>query len=142
MKKVISGARYDTDTAKRLGHWESDRDYTSFTHTEESIYRTKAGRWFLYGTGNATTVYASRKTDGWAGPGEQIIPLSEDAARQWAEQHLPGDEVENIFGTLDAEITQVAAYLPTNLLKKLDAEKASSGRSRSDIIIDALRKYL
>lgn len=142
MKKVISGSRYNTDTAKQIAAWESDRDYAGFAHTEESLYRTKAGKWFLHGTGNAASVYARRTTDGWSGPGEQIIPLSDAAARQWAEQHLPGDDVERIFGALDAEITQVAAYLPADLLAKLDAEKAESGRSRSDIVIDALRKYL
>lgn len=142
MKKVIKGARYDTDTAKRLGAWESDQDYTGFSHTEETLYRTKAGKWFLYGTGNAASVYACRTADGWTSPGEQIIPMSEDAARQWAEQRLPGNDVERIFGSLDAEITQVAAYLPADLLAKLDAEKARSGRSRSDIIIDILRKSL
>lgn len=142
MRKVINGARYDTDTAKKMAEWVSDEDYTGFNHCEETLYRTKAGKWFLYGTGGERSIYASRKSDGWSGPGEQIIPLSEDAARQWAEQHLSGDNVERIFGALDAVITQVAAYLPADLLAKLDAEKASSGRSRSDIIIDILRKHL
>lgn len=142
MRKVINGARYDTDTAKRLATWESDQDYTGFAHTEESLCRTKAGKWFLHGTGNAASVYASRRADGWSGPGEKVIPLSEEAARQWAEQHLSGDQVEQIFGAVGAETTQVAAYLPADLLEKLDAEKAKSGRPRSDIIIDALRKYL
>lgn len=142
MRKVINGSRYDTDAAKRLGHWESDQDHTGFSHTEETLYRTKAGKWFLHGTGNAASVYASRKSDGWSGSGEQIIPLSEDAARQWADLHLSGEQAEQIFGALNAQITQVAAYVPADLLEKLDAEKAKSGRSRSDIIIDALRKYL
>ena len=142
MKKIIKGARYDSDAAKRLAAWESDQDYTGFSHTEETLFRTKAGRWFLHGVGNAASVYASRRADGWAGPGEQIIPLSEEAARQWAEQRLSGEKVEQIFSSIGAEITQVAAYLPADLLAKLDTEKANSGRSRSDIIIDALRKYL
>lgn len=142
MRKVISGARYDTDAAKRLGHWESDRDHTGFSHTEETLYRTKAGKWFLYGTGNAASIYASRRSDGWSGSGEQIIPLSEEAARQWAELHLTGEETEQIFSALNSRITPVAAYVPADLLEKLDAEKSRSGRSRSDIVIDALRKYL
>lgn len=142
MRKIINGSRYDSETAKRMATWESDQDYTSFSHTEETLCRTKAGKWFLHGTGNAASIYASRRGDGWSGSGEKIIPLSEEAARQWAEQRLSGDLVEQIFGSIDAEITQVAAYLPADLLEKLDAEKAKSGRSRSDIIIDALRKYL
>lgn len=80
--------------------------------------------------------------DGWSGSGEQIIPLSEEAARQWAELHLTGEETEQIFSALNSRITPVAAYVPADLLEKLDAEKARSGRSRSDIVIDALRKYL
>lgn len=142
MKKVMKGARYDTNTAKLIADWESDQDYTGPSHVSEYLYRTKAEKWFLHGVGNSATAYASRNADGLAGPGEQIIPLSDNAARQWAEQHLTDTEVEYIFDTLYAETTQVAAYLPADLLKKLDTEKASSGRSRSDIIIDALRKYL
>ena len=68
MRKIINGSRYDTDTAKKMGHWESDQDYTSFYHCEETLYRTKAGKWFIYGMGNAATVYAVRRSDGWTLP--------------------------------------------------------------------------
>ena len=71
MRKIINGSRYSTDTAKKIAHWESDQDYTSFTHCEETLYRTKAGKWFIHGTGNAATVYAVRRGDGWTAPGEQ-----------------------------------------------------------------------
>ena len=58
MRKIINGSRYDTDTAKKMGHWESDQDHTSFYHCEETLYRTKAGKWFIYGMGNAANVLA------------------------------------------------------------------------------------
>ena len=33
--------------------------------------------------------------------GEKIIPLSENEAKKWAENHLDGDEYEKIFGSVD-----------------------------------------
>lgn len=39
MRKKINGSRYDTDTAKKIAHWESDQDYTGLTHCEETLYR-------------------------------------------------------------------------------------------------------
>lgn len=55
MRKIINGARYDTDTAKKLGHWESGEDCREFSYYEESLYRTKAGKYFIHGAGNAAS---------------------------------------------------------------------------------------
>lgn len=142
MKKVINGARYDTDTAKRLGHWDSDYNYSGLSHYSETLYRTKSGHYFLHGSGGANSRYAVQVGDSaWRG-GESIAPLSDNAARAWAEQHLDFDDYDAAFGVPDDGTTQVSAYLPDSLLLKLDARKQSSGMSRSDIIIAALRAYL
>ena len=36
----------------------------------------------------------------WSG-GEKIIPLTADAAREWAEKHLSADEYEAAFGIVE-----------------------------------------
>lgn len=143
MKKVINGSRYDTDTAKRLGVWESDQDYTGLSHVEETLYRTKAGKYFLHGCGNAASAYAVHKSDGWSAPGEKIIPLSDAAARQWAEQHLDADAVELAFGPSSGSAdTQATVYIPDVLARKLAARMAAERCSRNELILRALQEYL
>ena len=43
MYKVINNRRYNTETAKKLGYWESDQDYRGLYHEEEILYRNKYG---------------------------------------------------------------------------------------------------
>lgn len=88
------------------------------------------------------STYAHPVPCGGTAAGETITPVSEAEARQWARDHLPEDQYPALFDAPDAALTHVAAYLPADLLSRLDAEKAASGRSRSDILIAALRQYL
>lgn len=142
MRKIINGARYDTDTAKKLGHWESGEDCREFSYYEESLYRTKAGKYFIHGAGNAASPYARISDDRRRG-GEQIIAASEDAARKWAEEKLDADDYESIFGEIaEGEYTPVSVLVPPDIMAKLDAEKAASSRNRTDIVLAALREYL
>lgn len=136
MKKIINGSRYDTETAKRLGWWESGPDIRDLFYCSETLYRTKSGKYFLHGEGGPGTAYGNSPN------GEQIIPIAEDAAKAWAEEHMSGDDYEVAFGAVDDDITQVAAYLNSSLLNKLDAYKAEHNMSRNEIIIAALRAYL
>lgn len=50
MYKVINNRRYNTETAKKLGYWESDQDYRGLYHEEEVLYRNKAGNYFCTAT--------------------------------------------------------------------------------------------
>lgn len=142
MRKIINGARYDTNTAKELGSWESCEDIREFSYHEEHLYRTKAGKYFIYGSGNAASPYA-RVSDERMRGGEQIIAVSEDAARKWAEEKLDADTYESIFGEIaEGEYTPVSVLVPPDIMARLDAEKAASGRNRTDIVLAALREYL
>lgn len=144
MRKIINGSRYDTDTAKKMAHWESDQDYTSFTHCEETLYHTKAGKWFIHGAGNAATVYAVRRGDGWTAPGEQIVPLSEEVAQKWAFEHLGEEQRDAIFGTGSegANDVQATIYIPGPLAEKMVARIDAERCSRNELILRALREYL
>jgi len=55
---------------------------------------------------------------------------------------MDGDDYEATFGAVGDDITQVAAYLNSSLLNKLDAYKVEHNMSRNEIIIAALRAYL
>lgn len=97
MKKIINGRKYDTGTAEKLG----ERSYSyrgDFNFVSEELYRKKTGEFFLYGEGGGMTQYASRvDSNCWTG-GEDIIPLTEKEAKEWAERFLDADEYEAIFG--------------------------------------------
>ena len=135
MKKIINGSRYNTETAQRLGTHETGLP-SDINHRGQELYRTKAGKFFIYLYGNGFP-----KPDGWWGWGEEITPITEDAARQWAEQYLDGDAYEAAFGEV-AEDARLNVLLPQELLDKLDARSAADGANRSEIVRAALRAYL
>ena len=98
MKKIIDGKKYDTDTAKEVGYYSSSYARNDFHFYEETLYLKKSGEYFLHGEGNAMSRYArATGMHGWD-PGERIMPLTYDDARQWAEEHMDADDYEEVFG--------------------------------------------
>ena len=99
MRKVICGRMFDTETAKRLGEWNSekkgilvyDRAYSNDAggagYWEEAVYQKKTGEYFLY-----TKSYIDQDTDG------HLERLTEADAKNILMQMLDGDQYEAIFG--------------------------------------------
>ena len=135
MKKIIGGSRYNTETAQLLGTHETGLP-GDINHRGQELYRTKAGKYFIYLYGNGFP-----KPDGWWGWGEEITPITEDSARQWAEQYLDGDAYEAAFGEV-VEPARLNILLPQELLDKLDARVTAGGGNRSEVVRAALRAYL
>jgi hypothetical protein len=78
-------------------------DYGNFSQFSETLYRKKTGEFFLYGEGGPMTKYAvAEGSNSWRG-GSRIMPLSFHEAREWAEEHLSGEEYEAIFGKVVEE---------------------------------------
>ena len=102
MKKIINGKRYDTDTAKFIGHagysHPSDLDYWS-----ENLYVKKTGEFFIHGEGGARSRYGRQTSQNWWSGGEKIRPLSLKEAQEWAEKYLDGDKYEEIFGKIEED---------------------------------------
>ena len=142
MKKVINGKLYDTEKAAKMATWENNRDYTSFSHLEETLYRKRTGEYFLHGAGEARTKYAKRYEDNLWGHGEEIIPLTVKAAQEWAEEHLDGDDYERIFGTVDedAEDILLTFKAPAALDKKLTDKATVLGISKSELLRQLIEK--
>lgn len=138
MKKIIKGKKYDTDTAEHLASCShgAKRD---FAYYEEELYRKRTGEFFLYGYGHAASRYAVRVM-GDFGPGEDIVPLTYDEAREWAERELSADEYEEIFGEVseDEELVAVTVRVPASAKAALDREASKTGRSRGEIVADLL----
>jgi len=101
MKRIINGKKYDTETAKEVGYWSNGHSYSDFSYCCERLYRKKTGEFFLFGEGGAMSRYSrSCGQNEWCG-GADIIPMTEQEARNWAERHLDGDEYEAIFGDVE-----------------------------------------
>ena len=142
MKKVLNGKLYDTDKAQRMAKWQNSRDHTSFAYMEETLYRKRTGEYFLHGAGEARTKYAKRYEDNLWGHGEEIIPITVKAAQEWAEEHLDGDEYEQIFGTIDDESEDVLITFkaPASLDRKLSDKATELGTSKSDLLRSLIEK--
>ena len=100
MKQIISGKKYDTNTAKEVGYWSNNLSYRDFRYCEEYLYRKKTGEFFLHGIGGAMTKYCQPCGDMRSG-GEKITPMTEHEAKTWAEEHLIADEYEEVFGEVE-----------------------------------------
>ena len=136
MKKIITGKVYDTDTAKEMASWSDGLSSRDFTHVEESLYQKRTGEFFLYGSGGPASRYAvSAGQNSWAG-GDKIIPLTWEAAREWAEEHLDADDYESIFGPVsdDDSRTTVTLSLSAGAVERSKRAAAQSGISLSAYI--------
>ena len=136
MKKIIANKLYDTDTAKEVGSM-CQGSPMDFNYIEENLYRKRTGEYFLYGAGGPMTRYA--KTVGqnqWTG-GEQIIPLSYNKAREWAEANMAADDYQAEFGPVveeSADRTTMTISLPVSVADKIRRAAQESGLSVSAMI--------
>lgn len=97
MKKIINGRMYNTETATELGNFWNGLSASDFGYLSETLYRKKNGEFFLYGDGGAMTKYSYVVGNESCG-GEEIIPLTEEQAKHWAEEKLDADTYIEIFG--------------------------------------------
>jgi hypothetical protein len=134
MKKVIDGAVYDTSTARELGCTEYSHP-GDFHYTCETLYVTRANKYFLHGEGGAMTQYAQSLGGGSFQGSEKIIPLSIDEAKKWAEENLTGDEYESAFGKI---VEDDKAYLSLSVSpeakRRLQELSSQTGKSISAIV--------
>lgn len=142
MRKVIKGNRYDTDTAKKLGESREESLCGKPDWLKETLYRTKAGNYFIHGEGGARTCYGGIAPDGWQTSGEKIIPITEERAMEWAEQYLDAEQYEMAFGAISEDTTRISVFLPFSLVERMDAKGHEMRGGRADIIRIALERYL
>lgn len=136
MKKIINGKVYDTDTAKLIGSWDNGI-YGDLDSVSEDLYRKRTGEFFIFGKGGPRTKYATQTgSNNWWSGGSMIIPLTWDAAREWAEEHFDSDIYEEIFGQVveDDSRTVVTISLSVGALEKAKRAAAQSGISLSGYI--------
>ena len=136
MKKIINGRLYDTETAKDVGcdYHGSPRD---FSYWSEHLYQKRTGEFFLHGEGGPNSRYSrSLGPNEWCG-GEKIIPLTYDAAREWAEKHMDADDYQDLFGDVpeaDGDDVLISVKLPAGTDAKLRRLAAQQGTSLTAVI--------
>lgn len=141
MKKIIKGKLYNTETAQIIGYWESTGSTSDFSHTREELYRKRTGEFFLYGKGGPMSKYSrSIGNNEWSG-GEDITPLTWEAARKWAEDHLDVEEYEACFGGVpeDDGVEILSVSLPAALATKARQSAAQKGISLSQWIANLIK---
>lgn len=136
MNKIINGKRYNTNTATIVGGWDNGI-YGDLNSVEETLYRKRTGEFFLLGSGGANTKYAKCiGSNSWA-PSEDIIPLSWDAAREWAGNHLDTEHYVALFGEInenDDTRTTIALSLSNAAIEKARRAAAQAATSLSAYI--------
>jgi hypothetical protein len=133
MKKIINGKKYDTETATCVASWSANCSTTDFGYFSEQLFSKRTGEFFLYGHGGAMSKYSVSYGNGDWGGGEKIIPLTYQAAQEWAENHLDGDEYEAIFGEVvegDSK-TQLSVSISTAAAERAKRAAAQAGLSVS-----------
>lgn len=137
MKKVINGKVYDTAKAERLAGWSNGCSSSDFGYCEETLYRKRTGEMFLHGEGGPSSKYSKSNGNNEWGWGEKIVPLSYEAARKWAEDHIDADRYEAIFGEVDEgddSRVSITVYLPVSKAERAKREAAKRGMGLSAYI--------
>ena len=143
MKKIISGRRYDTETARELASTSSAEGRSDFHWWEETLYRKSTGEYFLYGEGGPASRYAeSCGQNQWTG-GSRIMPVSLEAAQKWAEDHLDADDYEEIFGAVEETASKrtVTFSLTEATIEKIARMATDQNLTKSDLIEKLVTLY-
>jgi hypothetical protein len=90
MIKIINGAKYSTESAKKIGLKESGKMGNS-NWFRETLYRTNSGKYFLHGEGGAETKYRMHIGNNEWSDGKEIIALDRVTAKQWEKENLTGE---------------------------------------------------
>lgn len=135
MQKIINGKKYDTETAEEIGdgYYSSPNDFHYFA---ETLYRKRTGEYFLHGEGGPASRYAvAVDQNSWVG-GEKIIPLTIEAAKEWAEEYLSADMYEDEFGEVDetGEKNTVSISLTATAHNALRQAALKKNRSMSALV--------
>ena len=133
MKRIISGRRYDTNTAKLIGQasYSNSRD---FTYWHEELYVKRTGEYFLYGQGGPMSKYSQQAgLNEWTG-GKEIIPLSLEKAQEWAEKYLDADTYEEVFGQVSEDKVQVSTWIEISIKTEIDKLRNEKNLTIADII--------
>ena len=98
VKVTVDGKEYDTDTTEYVGRYKNTPYHNDTNFYEETLYRKKTGEFFLYGQGNSASKYAYISPGGRRSFAQRIVPLTDEKAKVWMQQHGYGEKCAALFG--------------------------------------------
>ena len=102
MKKVIKGKLYNTETATFVANYVY-LNPTDFRYTNEELYITIRGNWFLFVEGGPMSKYAKPSWDGGMTSGCDIIEFTPEEAYNMLELWNKIKAIEKYFSSLIEE---------------------------------------
>lgn len=143
MKKIINKKLYDTSTAAIIAEYSNPVSVSDFSFYRETLYRKRTGEYFIHGEGGALSRYASRDYDGMTW-GEDILPLTYDTARDWAERYMDVDAYQDEFGPAaeDDSRTVMSLSVRADTADMVRRAAGAAGCSISEYVERALRAQL
>lgn len=137
MEKRIGGKRFNTETARKVGQWDNNAsDKPKAYCMVETLYKKKTGEYFLHYLVGAL-LPVGREEDTLI---EAISPMTEEAARAWAEQKLDSDDVARIFGIDGSDqFEPIYAAIPTSLKKEMDHVRKETGETTKEFLSRAIK---
>lgn len=135
MKKIINNKVYDTETAVKVGSWDNG-EYGDIHYICETLYRKKTGEFFIHGEGGAATNYAVATEYDHFKAGECIMPMTYQAAQEWAEAHLTADEYQSAFTVDKDDVGKqlISLYVTAVTAAKLKQLASKRGVSQGAVV--------
>jgi len=134
MIKIINGAKYNTESAKKIGSKEIGESGNS-TWTKETLYRTNSGKYFLHGEGGEETKYRAHIGNNRWYCGEEIIALDRVTAQTWAKENLTGE-----FGTVeDTKKKLVSFKISLATVRKIRSLAEEKGITQTELLEQVFR---
>ncbi len=98
MRKILNGFRYDTEKAILIGTAEPNPYITDHSYWYAGLYVTKRSHsFFIAGRGGPMSRFGhSTGQNEWPG-GSDLIPMSREEAREFAERYLEPEDFEKYF---------------------------------------------
>lgn len=145
MRKIINGRVYNTATSKMIGEWWNGYHGSDFRCCYETLYKNTKGAYFIHGEGGPMTKYAKSYGNEITGS-EEIIPMSYEEARDWAERNLRPDEYEAEFGEIEeadpesdlVNRERVNLTLDSEIISKLRKLSKKKGTPMSRMVDEAI----
>lgn len=96
MIRIISGLRYNTETAISVAHWSNGLSYSDFRNCSEELFITKKGNWFINFEGGPASQYAVHSGN-YSSSHSGIKPLTSNEAFTWLQEHEETLAIEKYF---------------------------------------------
>lgn len=126
MQEIINGVSYDTKKAVLLESIDSGLKKDDIRWSVTTLFRTREGKYFLYGIGGPGSHYANKDDIYVYTEGEMIIPMSLHKVVDWVEEHLTDEKLEIILKDIEKRQKRLGLEVPANLktsLRRLDKRK-------------------